>query len=70
MEAAARGPGKVVRKEGDFDAAYAKAAKKVQADYYLPHLAHATMEPPAAAARIVGGKCEIWSSVQSPAGGT
>ena len=66
MEAAARSPGKVVRKEGDFDAAYAKAAKKVQADYYLPHLAHATMEPPAAAARIVGGKCEVWSSVQSP----
>jgi isoquinoline 1-oxidoreductase beta subunit len=66
MEAAARAPGKVVRNEGDFDAAYAKAAKKVQADYFLPHLAHATMEPPAAAARIVGGKCEVWSSVQSP----
>jgi isoquinoline 1-oxidoreductase subunit beta len=66
MEAAARNPGKVVRKEGDFDAAYAKAAKKIQAEYYLPHLAHATMEPPAAAARIVGGKCEVWSSVQSP----
>ena len=66
MEAAALKPGKVVRNEGDFDGAYAKAAKKVQADYYLPHLAHATMEPPAAAARIVGGKCEIWSSVQSP----
>jgi isoquinoline 1-oxidoreductase beta subunit len=66
METAARSPGKVARKEGDFDAAYAKAAKKVQAEYYLPHLAHATMEPPAAAARIVGGKCEVWSSVQSP----
>ena len=66
LEAAARNPGKVVRNEGDFDAAYAKAAKKVQADYYLPHLAHATMEPPAAAARIAGGKCEIWSCVQSP----
>ena len=66
MEAAARSPGKVVRSEGDFDAAYAKAVKKVQAEYYLPHLAHATMEPPAAAARIAGGKCEVWSSVQSP----
>jgi isoquinoline 1-oxidoreductase subunit beta len=66
MEAAARMPGKVVRNEGDFDGAYASAAKKVQAEYYLPHLAHATMEPPAAAARIVDGKCEVWSSVQSP----
>lgn len=66
LEAAARSPGTVVRNDGDFDGAYAKAARKVQAEYYLPHLAHATMEPPAATARIVGGKCEIWSSVQSP----
>ncbi|HYS15234.1 MAG TPA: xanthine dehydrogenase family protein molybdopterin-binding subunit [Burkholderiaceae bacterium] len=66
LEAAARKPGKVVRNDGDFDGAMAKAAKKVEAEYYLPHLAHATMEPPAAAAQIKGGKCEVWSSVQSP----
>ena len=66
MEAAARVPGKSVRNDGDFDAAYAGAARKVQAEYYLPHLAHATMEPPAATARIVDGKCEVWSCVQSP----
>jgi isoquinoline 1-oxidoreductase beta subunit len=66
LEQAARAPGKVVRKDGDFATAYAAAAKKVQAEYYLPHFAHATMEPPAAAARIVNGKCEVWSSVQSP----
>jgi isoquinoline 1-oxidoreductase subunit beta len=63
-----RKPGKVVRHEGDFDAAFAKAAKKVSAEYYLPHLAHATMEPPAATARIVNGKCEVWACVQSPQG--
>jgi isoquinoline 1-oxidoreductase beta subunit len=63
-----RKPGKVVRKEGDFDAAYAKATKKVEAEYYLPHHAHATMEPPAATARIVNGKCEVWACVQSPQG--
>jgi len=66
LEDAARKPGKVVRNEGDVDAAMSKAAKKVEAEYYLPHLAHATMEPPAATARIVDGKCEVWSSVQSP----
>lgn len=66
MEAAARAPGKSVRNDGDFDKAYAGAARKVQAEYYLPHLAHATMEPPAATARIVDGKCEVWSCVQSP----
>jgi isoquinoline 1-oxidoreductase beta subunit len=66
MEAAARKPGKVVRNDGDVDAAMAKAARKVEAEYYLPHLAHATMEPPCATARIVKGRCEVWSSVQSP----
>ena len=66
LEAAARQPGKVVRQDGDFDGALAKAAKKVQAEYYLPHITHATMEPPAATARIANGKCEIWTSVQSP----
>jgi isoquinoline 1-oxidoreductase beta subunit len=63
-----RKPGKVARKDGDFDAAFAKAAKKVSAEYYVPHLAHATMEPPAATARIVNGKCEVWACVQSPQG--
>jgi isoquinoline 1-oxidoreductase beta subunit len=66
LVATARKPGKVVRNEGDFDAAFAQAAKKIEAEYYIPHLAHATMEPPAATARIVNGKCEVWSSVQSP----
>ena len=59
-------PGRVVRKDGDFDKAYAAAATKVEAEYYIPHLAHATMEPPAATARIVDGKCEVWTCVQSP----
>jgi isoquinoline 1-oxidoreductase beta subunit len=63
-----RKPGKVVRQEGDYDAAHAKAAKKVEAEYYIPHHAHATMEPPAATARIVNGKCEVWACVQSPQG--
>jgi isoquinoline 1-oxidoreductase beta subunit len=66
LEEASRKPGKVVRQDGDFDGAYAKAAKKVQAEYYLPHFAHATMEPPAAAAQIKNGKAEVWACVQSP----
>ena len=66
LEAAASKPGKVVRNEGDFTAAAAGATKRVTAQYYLPHLAHASMEPPAAAARIVNGKCEVWGCFQSP----
>ena len=66
MEETARKPGTVLRSEGDFANAYANADKKVEAEYYIPHLAHATMEPPSATCRIVDGKAEVWTSVQSP----
>ncbi len=66
LEEAAGKPGKVVRNDGDFDAAAAAAAKRITAEYYIPHLAHAPMEPPAATVRITGGKCEVWACVQSP----
>jgi isoquinoline 1-oxidoreductase beta subunit len=66
LEAAVRKPGTVLRESGDFDGALAKAARKVEAEYYLPHLAHATMEPPNATARIVDGHCEVWAPTQAP----
>jgi len=66
LEEAARKPGRVVRDEGNFEAAAAAAAKRITAEYYLPHLAHAPMEPPAATVRISGGQCEVWACVQSP----
>ena len=66
LEESARKPGKVVRNDGDFTAAAGGAARRVAAEYYIPHLAHATMEAPAATARITGGKCEVWGCFQSP----
>lgn len=68
LEDAARAPGgKVVRSQGDVDAAMAKAVKKVSADYYIPHLVQAPMETPAAIADVKpDGSCEIWTAVQSP----
>ncbi len=66
LEEAARKPGKVVRNEGDYAAAATVAAKRITAEYYLPHLAHASMEPPAASARIAQGKCDVWGCFQSP----
>ena len=66
LEAAARQPGKVVRNTGDVDAAMRTAVRKVEAEYYLPHLAHATMEPPAAVVRAGSDSCEAWGCVQSP----
>jgi isoquinoline 1-oxidoreductase beta subunit len=68
LEEKVRKPGKLERNEGDVDAALAGAAKVITAEYYSPHLAHASMEPPAATARRTGGKWEIWTSVQSPGG--
>ncbi|AJG22048.1 xanthine dehydrogenase family protein molybdopterin-binding subunit [Cupriavidus basilensis] len=66
MEKAASQPGKVVRNQGDTMAALSGPGKRIVAQYYLPHIAHATMEPPVATARIADGKCEVWTSVQAP----
>jgi isoquinoline 1-oxidoreductase beta subunit len=66
LEQVARKPGTLLREEGNFGAAMAEATRKVEAEYYLPHIAHATMEPPAATARIVEGRCEVWAPTQAP----
>ncbi|MGH7349213.1 MAG: molybdopterin cofactor-binding domain-containing protein, partial [Candidatus Rokuibacteriota bacterium] len=60
LEESARKPGKVVRDNGNVDTAMTGAAKKIDAEYYIPHLAHAPMEPPAATVRITQGKAEVW----------
>ncbi|HEF5785430.1 TPA: xanthine dehydrogenase family protein molybdopterin-binding subunit [Burkholderia multivorans] len=66
LEAAAAQPGEVIRNDGDTAAALAGAAKRVRATYYVPHLAHATMEPPAALARVADGRCDVWTCTQAP----
>ena len=66
LETAARNPGKVVRNDGDAAAAMAGAARRIEAEYYIPHMAQAPMEPPAATARIIDGRCEVWAAVQAP----
>ena len=68
MQAIARQPGKVERNEGDFDSAIKTAAKVIEHEYYVPHFSHATMEPPAAVAKVADGKAEVWACVQSPGG--
>jgi isoquinoline 1-oxidoreductase beta subunit len=66
MQESAHKPGKVVRESGNIDTALKAAAKTIEAEYYIPHIAHATMEPPCAVARIVAGKCEVWAPTQAP----
>jgi isoquinoline 1-oxidoreductase subunit beta len=68
MEATARQPGAVLRNDGDAEKALASADKVVTGEYYLPHIAHASMEPVNATASFTGGKCEVWAPVQSPGG--
>jgi len=68
MSATAAKPGKVIRDQGNVDAAFADAARVITAEYYQPHMAHLAMEPPVALANVAGGKAEIWAPVQSPYG--
>jgi isoquinoline 1-oxidoreductase beta subunit len=66
IEATAKQPGRVVRNQGDVDAALATAQRRITADYFIPHYAHAPMEVPNAVANFVEGKCEIWTPTQFP----
>ncbi len=68
LEESVRKPALVVRNEGDADAALKGADKVVVGEYYLPHLAHVSMEPPVAIANVSDTKAEIWAPVQSPGG--
>ena len=61
-----RKPGKVVRNVGDVDAEFAKGGKIIEAEYYTPHLAHASMEPPVAVAEYRDGKVLAWAPTQNP----
>nr|WP_295923051.1 molybdopterin cofactor-binding domain-containing protein [uncultured Dyadobacter sp.] len=60
--------GTVRRNRGDFDAVKAGAKKTIAHTYIAPHLAHATLEPPAALAVVKNGSCEIWACTQNPQG--
>ncbi|MDO8863593.1 molybdopterin-dependent oxidoreductase [Haliea sp. E1-2-M8] len=60
------GAGEVARQRGDVDAALASAASVVEATYRTPYLAHASMEPPVATARVTDERCEIWACTQTP----
>src|SRR5712671_4291440 len=62
-KAKSKGPG-IAAQKGDAEAALAAAAKRVVAEYDVPYLAHAPMEPLNCAVRLEGGRCEIWTGTQ------
>lgn len=59
---------KEIHKAGDVDRMLGAATTPLAAEYRAPFLAHATMEPMNATARIADGKCEVWTGVQDPLG--
>ncbi len=68
LKETARKPGKVVRNIGDVDAVFKQGGKILEAEYYAPHLAHASMEPPAAVAEFKDGMVTAWAPSQNPQG--
>jgi isoquinoline 1-oxidoreductase beta subunit len=70
MLATVKQTGKVFRNLGNVDAEFAASAKAggkvLEAIYFTPMAAHASMEPPAAVAEFNGGKATIWAPTQNP----
>jgi len=62
--AAVAHPGTIAIQVGDVDAALAKPAKLIEADYEVPFLAHAAMEPLNCLVQLGNGSCEIWNGEQ------
>jgi isoquinoline 1-oxidoreductase subunit beta len=67
VEHVAKAAGKRVRDDGKPDAVLEAATKTLEAQYFAPFLAHATMEPQNATAHVTADRCEIWAPTQSPA---
>jgi isoquinoline 1-oxidoreductase beta subunit len=55
---------RVGRKDGDVDRALAGPLKRVEADYEVPFLAHATMEPQNCTAHVTADRVEVWAPTQ------
>jgi isoquinoline 1-oxidoreductase subunit beta len=55
-------------KSGDANKALQEASILIEAEYQLPFLAHATMEPMNCTAWVQSGRCELWCGSQNPLG--
>tara|TARA_R110002012_G_scaffold295491_1_gene492048 strand:- start:200 stop:2461 length:2262 start_codon:yes stop_codon:yes gene_type:complete len=66
MEAMNARPGRVVRRDGNPEAAFANAAKVIERSYSCPFLAHNTMEPMNFFAHVTEGHAELLGPTQTP----
>jgi isoquinoline 1-oxidoreductase subunit beta len=60
----AQRPGVRARGEGDAVASLAAAAKRIEAVYEVPYLAHAPMEPMNCTASVRSDGCDVWVATQ------
>jgi isoquinoline 1-oxidoreductase beta subunit len=56
--------GAVANSAGDAKAAFGKAAKTLSAEYHVPYLAHAPMEPLNCTVKIAADRCDVWTGTQ------
>jgi isoquinoline 1-oxidoreductase beta subunit len=66
MAAFSSKPGNVLRRDGDPEGAFKKAAKVLEKTYIAPFLAHNTMEPVNCFAHVTADKAEIYGPTQAP----
>jgi isoquinoline 1-oxidoreductase beta subunit len=57
-------PGATVIKTGDVKKALGEAGKKVEATYFVPYIAHATIEPMNCTAHVRKDGCDVWAPTQ------
>lgn len=61
----AKTPGTVARKDGDIVQGFKSAHKSVRAEYEIPYLAHAAMEPLNVVVDLKPDRCTIWTGTQA-----
>ncbi len=66
LDEASRQPGAVARNEGDAARALSSAARRIEAVYQMPFLAHAAMEPMNCTVHLRRDGCDIWVGTQAP----
>ena len=66
LQETARKPCKVIRSEGDVDSVFAQGGSLFEGQYYVPLIAHASMEPMVALAEFKDGKVTAWAPTQNP----
>ncbi|RRW20606.1 xanthine dehydrogenase family protein molybdopterin-binding subunit [Stutzerimonas stutzeri] len=66
IRAALDKPGAIANEQGDIDAALKDAARTFEAEYEMPFLAHAALEPMTCVAEVRADAVELWVGTQVP----